>query len=53
MSIPLVASATRCDEMRLSSHSNMRIQVARSGASTPSNASVARENTNSLNNGAA
>ena len=39
--------------MRFSSHISMRIQVARSGTSMPSNFSVARENASSLNNGEA
>ena len=38
-------------EIRFSSHSSMRIQVARSGTSTPSSCSAASENTSSLKSG--
>ena len=50
--MPLLAIHMRCDDTRLSSTMSMRIQVARGGMSTSSNASVAKEKTNSLCNGA-
>ncbi len=46
--MPLVAIQMRCDDIRLSSAMSMRIHTARGGSSTPSNISVASENTSSL-----
>ena len=52
---PLVARNSKCDDIRLSSHSNMRIHCARGGMSPsmPSSVSVASENTSSLKSGEA
>jgi hypothetical protein len=46
--MPPVASPTRCDETRFSSHSSTRIVVARGGASMPSIRSTARQYASSL-----
>ena len=43
-----VPRKTRCEWMRLSSHSSMRIQVAFSGTSSASSFSIASTNTSSL-----
>ena len=51
--MPLVAMNSRCDDIRLSSHMSIRIQVARSGISSPISSSTASENTSSLNSGEA
>ena len=51
MSMPLVAMNSRCDEMRLISVISMRIQVARSGTSTPSSFSTVSEKASSENSG--
>ena len=50
-SMPLVAMNNRCELMRLSSASSMRIHVARSGISMPSSSSTAIEKTISLCSG--
>ena len=52
-SIPPVASATKCDEIRLSSIIITRMTLARSGMSsvTPSNFSTPRQYAVSLKNG--
>ena len=50
-SMPLVASHMRCDDIRWSSDSSMRIHTARGGSSMPSSFSVAREKTSSLLSG--
>ena len=43
-----VASHTRCEWTRFSSHSNIRIHEAFGGISTPSSFSIARTNASSL-----
>ena len=48
MSMPLVAWNSRCDAIRLSSASSMRIQTARSGTSTSSSRSTAIAKTSSF-----
>ena len=49
--MPFVAWKRRCDAIRLSSTSSMRIQVARSGTSMSSSRSTAIENTSSFDSG--
>ncbi len=50
-SMPLVASHMRCDDIRWSSDSSIRIHTARGGSSMPSSFSVASEKTSSLLSG--
>ena len=52
ISRPVVASPTRCDVIRFSSHTRTRINRARSGTSTPSSRSTPRQYASSLKNGA-
>ena len=50
-SSPLVASHTRCDEMRFSSQNKTRRTWARGGASTPRSRSTPKQYPSSLKNG--